>query len=698
MSVATQLRPPVALSFNAQQPDACGLAMQLAFRLMIELQGHRRLLSRACVEDDEIALSLGLNKWVEAESYNRLRAVQQLRRNAWSFAEAGGQHDYPEPLRGNLAALAQMLGLNEVERQILGFCALIHSDTLLNRCVNLYAGVDNRRLAQVLAVLLERSHEAIARALDKEGQLAASGLLSVNYGVGSLDLEQRLSFNSHDLLNQLCYHRGTVEELFLHSFRPSDPAMLSPDDYPHLRTQIDLALRYLGKALKQARPGVNVLIYGPPGTGKTELCRLLAAQLGCELYEVATSDSDGAPIHGHQRLCALRSSMHVLRDSGALVLLDEIEDIFQNPGNRSMRVYKGWVNRMLEENNQPCFWLSNDIDSLDPAYIRRFDMVIEAPNPERSSRERIIRNLGGDRLGEDMLKKVVDHAELTPAVFERAYQVARLAQPRAGHRQNQAIQCLLDATLKAQGHPPLESVQGSGLPGVYSPELLNTDIPLDDLLVGLRRCPQARLCFYGLPGTGKTAFARWLAHSLDKPLLVKRASDLIGSLVGETEQNLAAAFSQAAQEGAILLLDEVDSFLQNRIKARCSWEVTAVNEMLTQMESYEGLFIASTNLMDDLDEAALRRFDMKVNFKALRPQQISQLFQAHLKVLGLKDPQRLAEQRICTINNLAPGDFATVSRRARFKPFASVMDFAEALVAEVGLKKGGVSRPIGFVL
>ena len=47
----------------------------------------------------------------------------------------------------------------------------------------------------------------------------------------------------------------------------------------------------------------------------------------------------------------------------------------------------------------------------------------------------------------------------------------------------------------------------------------------------------------------------------------------------------------------------VDSFLQDRRKARHSWEVSAVNEMLTQMESYRGLFIASTNLIADLDQA-----------------------------------------------------------------------------------------------
>ena len=77
--------------------------------------------------------------------------------------------------------------------------------------------------------------------------------------------------------------------------------------------------------------------------------------------------------------------------------------------------------------------------------------------------------------------------------------------------------------------------------------------------------------------------------------------------MGVTEKNLARAFAAAGEEQAVLLLDEVDSFLQERRKATQSWEITAVNEMLTQMEHYRGLFIASTNLMDDLDAAALRR-------------------------------------------------------------------------------------------
>ena len=474
MPISTQLRQPTqTATFKDQQPDTSALSMKLAFRLMIELQGHRQLLGRSCIEDDDVALALGLQAWVESETYNRQRVVQQLRRNAKIFAKTGVAHFYPEPLNSNLQALAQMIGLDEAEQKILGFCAMMNSDSLLNRCVNLYGGIDNRRFTQALAVLLDLPREAVTQALGKEGVLLTSGLLGVEYSVGNLDFDQRLAFNSMDLMNQLCYHQGTVQELFQHSFRLSDPAMLEVDDYPHLGTQIDIALRYLNRALAQARIGVNVLIYGPPGTGKTELCRTLAAQSGRELYEVATSDSDGDPVSGQQRLCALRSAMHVLADSGALILLDEIEDIFQEPAHLARRVYKSWINRMLEENSQPCFWLSNDISDLDPAYIRRFDMIIEAPNPERSSREQIFRKLGGDKLSEAMLSKLLSHEDMTPAVFERAYQVARLAHPRTGRKQSQTIECLIDATLKAQGHQPLEQNQASGLPSVYSPELID---------------------------------------------------------------------------------------------------------------------------------------------------------------------------------------------------------------------------------
>jgi SpoVK/Ycf46/Vps4 family AAA+-type ATPase len=72
------------------------------------------------------------------------------------------------------------------------------------------------------------------------------------------------------------------------------------------------------------------------------------------------------------------------------------------------------------------------------------------------------------------------------------------------------------------------------------------------------------LLFHGLPGTGKTEFARYLAETLDRELIQRRASDLLSMWVGGTEQAIAAAFRQAEAAAGILLLDEADSLFLNR--------------------------------------------------------------------------------------------------------------------------------------
>ena len=67
----------------------------------------------------------------------------------------------------------------------------------------------------------------------------------------------------------------------------------------------------------------------------------------------------------------------------------------------------------------------------------------------------------------------------------------------------------------------------------------------------------------------------------------------------------------------MLLLDEADSFLRSRRMAERHYEVSEVNEMLQGMERFGGLFICTTNLFEDLDEAALRRFTFKLRFHVL---------------------------------------------------------------------------------
>jgi SpoVK/Ycf46/Vps4 family AAA+-type ATPase len=176
---------------------------------------------------------------------------------------------------------------------------------------------------------------------------------------------------------------------------------------------------------------------------------------------------------------------------------------------------------------------------------------------------------------------------------------------------------------------------------------------------------------------------------------MRRSSDLLSMWVGEAEKNIARAFRQAEREGAVLLIDEVDSFLQDRREAAHSWEATLVNEMLTQMESFSGVFIASTNLMRGLDQAALRRFDLKVKFDFLTAGQACELLRRHCVELAVTPPQQDQLARLARLQNLAAGDFAAVARQNRFRPILSAADLVVALEAECAVKEGA-KLAIGF--
>jgi SpoVK/Ycf46/Vps4 family AAA+-type ATPase len=157
-----------------------------------------------------------------------------------------------------------------------------------------------------------------------------------------------------------------------------------------------------------------------------------------------------------------------------------------------------------------------------------------------------------------------------------------------------------------------------------------TRFEIPRIVAALTASGHGTLCFYGAPGTGKTALAEHIAQALQRPLMIRQASDLVSKFVGETESNMARMFAEAESEQAVLLLDEADSFLRSRRRAERHYEVTEVNEMLAGMERFGGIFVCTTNLFEDLDEAALRRFTFKIGFKPLEPDEfLSQLEGEH---------------------------------------------------------------------
>jgi AAA+ superfamily predicted ATPase len=196
------------------------------------------------------------------------------------------------------------------------------------------------------------------------------------------------------------------------------------------------------------------------------------------------------------------------------------------------------------------------------------------------------------------------------------------------------------------------------------------------------------LLFYGSPGTGKTEFAKYLSMALDREIRLKRASDLISKYVGESEKLIAEAFEEAAQDGAILFLDEADTFFYPRGMAQHSWEKSQTNELLTQMENYNGILICATNMKDGLDDAALRRFKYKVEFKALTGEGVIAMYQAMMVPL-VPDPLKPEEvEALANIAGLAHGDFFVVSEKYSLrKDKATHADLIASLHQELAHKK-----------
>lgn len=707
-------------SMNAH--DMPPIVVLWILRTLVELGGDRELVGPDGFRSNALARAIGLGHRVAEESATwndlgdlgiscdidgfaggatRQKVLAELRRLHVRAERGSAKALVPAIPASNIECLSNLVGLSEVDARLLAFAAFCQCETVLHDALGWIGTMSQRRTYRALSIILGVQEVHIRDALSPRGVLARSGLLTMSRRWDD-ELPDMFGLLSEQFGEQLICTDAEPALLIHDSVRPAPAPELQVADYPHLEQALSILRPYVKKALASGRTGVNLLLHGEPGTGKTQLARILAADAGCELFEVSGEDANGDAMHGVLRLRAYRAAQCFFAARKSMIVFDEAEDLFAGEegffGARSIaQKRKGLVNCMLEENPVPAVWISNSIGAMDPAFIRRFDLVVEVPVPPRRQRERVLRAECADLLDENGIRRLSTVERLAPAVVARAANVVRIVGndlPAAAAAA--ALEAIIANTLEAQGHSVAWRNVPTRLPETYDPSFIRADADLVSLAEGLGRTGYGRLCLYGPPGTGKTAYARWLSEQLDRPLLLRKASDLLGMYVGENERNIADAFRTAERDRAILLIDEIDSFLQDRRKAGPAWEVSMVNELLTGMEAFGGIFIASTNLMQGLDQAALRRFDCKVRFDYLDWQQIVALLDRTCAALVLAPADAIERRIVSRLCNLTPGDFAAVSRRHQFQPLRSAGAFIEALSAECALKEGARAA-IGFL-
>ena len=127
-----------------------------------------------------------------------------------------------------------------------------------------------------------------------------------------------------------------------------------------------------------------------------------------------------------------------------------------------------------------------------------------------------------------------------------------------------------------------------------------------------------KLFLYGKTGCGKTMTAKALANRLNKKIFIVNLSSIVSSKLGETAKNLASLFQSVKHKQAVLFFDEFDSLgsIRDYDNNDTSEMKRVVNTILQLMDDFpkDAVLIGATNQIQLIDEAILRRFDLKLEF------------------------------------------------------------------------------------
>ena len=634
-------------------------------------------------------------------NYDRLRdkcrvVLDSIRE--YMLADAPKSKDDPVKLR--LAALSKALGLSELETDILTL-AYVRDQT----CFSWPIRVEDREKPLYYAMALDRSYAEVMQAMSPKGSLRKFNLLDADFDFSCRTIGGYMDGSSADELYRRFYRRCEDKDVLPWSFYGD----LSAKDGETVRRIVDSGD---GKC--------NILLYGAPGTGKTSFALSLAKELGRTAFEVSQGDDDGKNMKAEARMIGISACNEQEDPKKSLMVIDEADELlrgtscgfslfgFDFGGGKSTE--KGVTNSILDGMKVPAVWISNaPADAMDESVRRRFDYSICFERLNGAQRVAIWRNqvakCGLETLvpAEKIDEYAAKYETSAGGIATVLANVKRIAP--APEKVDELVATLMKPHCRLMGVKPENrflpakdySLDGLSIKGKVSLERV-VKAARNYLDAGFGQAaedrPRMNVLLFGPPGTGKTEFVKYLGRELDRKVLVVRGSDILGKYVGESEKNIAAAFRRAEAERAILFFDEVDGLLQDRSNAVRSWEITQVNELLQQMEDFDGIMVAATNFSRNLDPATMRRFTFKLEFGYLDDAGKKAFFERMFRTT-LTDGE-LAELR--QLRNLAPGDFRTV-RQEQFYLGDEVtnLDRIAALKEECAVKKDGDGHaPIGF--
>lgn len=596
--------------------------------------------------------------------------------------------------------IKRLLKLSDLESEIL-ILTYIRSQT----CFDWPCRVDDREKPLYYAMALDRSYTEVTKVMSAKGNLRKFGLLDSDWDFSGRTLGGFIDGTDADALERRFYKRC------------GDKDTLPWGYYGELAAGDGDLIK---KIIKSTHGMCNILLYGAPGTGKTSFALSLAKELGLTAFEVRQGDDDGKNMKSEARMVGIQICNEQEDPKKSIMIVDEADELLRGKscgfsmfgfdmGGKSTE--KGVMNSILDEMKMPAIWISNaPASSMDESVRRRFTYSVCFEKMNSMQRMSIWKNLVARYRLERIIPagKIEEYAEqyeTSAGGISIVLSSVKNLKPR-GDQVDELIARLMKPHCKLMGIKEGKNflpTKGYSLEGLN----IKSKVGLDKIIKAVRNYydvgfnslsedkPRMNILMYGAPGTGKSEFCKFLGKELDRKVLVMKGSDILSKWVGGTEENIAAAFRQAEAENAILFFDEIDGLVQERESANASWEVSQVNELLQQMENFNGVMVAATNFSKNLDPAIMRRFTFKLEFDYLDDEGKKVFFERMFKSKLTEDEFNELKE----LHNLTPGDFRTV-RQEQFYIADSQTNFdrIEALREECRLKKDGNNRcRIGFI-
>lgn len=487
----------------------------------------------------------------------------------------------------------------------------------------------------------------------------------------------------------------------------------NPKAYSLKSFNIEEETKTLMKELLKGNAPVSLLLYGKPGSGKTEFAKALARESGLKVMIFKNEKENSKETKIYEKIKCFLS----MKKEDSVLIVDEADTILHTLdisffGMHMPSKNKGVVNKILEENENKVIWIVNFKNQIDTSTLRRFNFSCKFENMTSEQLRKITQkklkplNLQAETESEilDLLSKY----NLTGASSENIIKTIKCL-----GSENKNLVTLVHKVVKenanlTSGKKSMRQTVSSS----YDIGALNTSQNPDEIVEMIKNAEKfaeknpnsekkgIRMLFYGLSGTGKTEFARYISTCLGKDILLKCASDILDKYVGESEKHIKEAFKEAEETNSILLFDEADSFFADRNNATHSWERTQVNEFLTQMEEFSGILICTTNLKKIMDSALNRRFHMIVEFKSLTEDGLDCMLERYFGEYKFTEKQK---KSLFEYNSVTPGDFGVLYDKIRFVDAAKIS--AELIYKELckiqneknnGDNGNNSNRKIGF--